>query len=809
MEYIINETLAKGVELHLAGELDLASKLYGSVIKLQPKHADANHNMGLLKLDKGHDLDALPYLQMALQADTSIARFWLSYINALIKLERRDEAARIISLAKENGMEGEEFLVLSQKLSAQDEVPTVIERQADTANKSKSNILDKLKLDKALNLAKTKTKTGSSKEAKLIYQDILEKFPKNKKAQQGLIASKTQQTHNRIQSPSQEIINQLMHFYNKGDLVSVVEKAQTLIKQYPDAFMIWNILGAANRGLGKLDEALKAFQKVTKLNPRYVDGIVNFAVILKEKGNLDEAIENYKRVLVLKPNYVEVYLDLGIALEQKNLTKEAIQAYRKAIKLKPNYAEAYNNMGNALSNGERLKEAIEAYTKAIELKSNYAEAYNNIGNALRTMDQCEEAIKFYCKAININPKLPEAHNNLGIIFKSQGKLDAAIAAHKKAIFLKPDYSDAYNNMGNALQDLGKLNEAMKAFNEALSLKSNSAEVHRNLSALIKYKADDPQVCMVAQLIKKGLCSDKDLCQLHYAYAKMQEDLGELPSALSHYVSGGLLRQNILRYNISKDIIKFEELKTTAPKITAFPLSHFNEPSGCKPIFIIGMPRSGTTLVEQIISCHSKVQDAGELKFLGHFSSALCRGHKTISSESILQIRETYLNELSKVSQGKPFVTDKLPHNFLYVGIILKALPEAKIIHVRRDAAATCWSNFRQYFSDSGLGYSYSLLDTIRYFEMYKDLMEFWEDLYPERVYHLNYEQLTVAQDEETRRLIKHLSLEWEDAFLSPENNKRIVRTASQQQVRKKIYKGSSDTWRKFAPYLNGAFDGLQ
>ena len=188
MEEIIQEALTKGVEMHVAGEFEFASQLYGSVIKLQPNHADANHNMGLLKVDTGNDLEALSYLQTALEADTSISQFWLSYINGLIKLDRMDEATKILCLAKDNGAEVEGFLELDRQLNVPPAIDVIENTREYEIAPAKPNILDTLKLDKALRLAKQKTKEGSSEEAKLIYQDILNRFPKNRRAINGMKA---------------------------------------------------------------------------------------------------------------------------------------------------------------------------------------------------------------------------------------------------------------------------------------------------------------------------------------------------------------------------------------------------------------------------------------------------------------------------------------------------------------------------------------------------------------------------------------------------------------------------------------------
>ena len=233
--------------------------------------------------------------------------------------------------------------------------------------------------------------------------------------------------------------------------------------------------------------------------------------------------------------------------------------------------------------------------------------------------------------------------------------------------------------------------------------------------------------------------------------------------------------------------------------------NFNSP---RPIFIVGMPRSGTTLVEQIISSHSVVTGAGELNYVSRYGSEIATGATHKGPIAISEFRTKYLSELSKISKKQHFVTDKTPQNFRFIPLICAAFPEAYIIHVQRNAAATCWSNYKKFFTSKGLGYSFDLRDIVSYYRMYTNLMDLWHSYYSERIYHLNYENLTTDQENETKQLIKNLGLDWEEACLSPHNNKRIVRTASQQQVIKQVYRGSSKAWREYEPYLNGKLDGL-
>ena len=223
---------------------------------------------------------------------------------------------------------------------------------------------------------------------------------------------------------------------------------------------------------------------------------------------------------------------------------------------------------------------------------------------------------------------------------------------------------------------------------------------------------------------------------------------------------------------------------------------------------MGMPRSGTTLVEQIISSHPLVTGAGELTFVHQFGASLAVGHTPVELEALSTFREEYLSALKQRSEGNASVTDKMPQNFQYLGLITRALPEAKIIHVKRDPAAVCWANYTQYFVKNSFGYCYSLDDILHYHELYQDLMEYWHQALPDRIYDLDYEALTENQEEETRKLISQLGLEWDDACLSPQDNRRAVATASNVQVRQKIYQGSSERWKRYEPYLNGALDCL-
>ena len=482
------------------------------------------------------------------------------------------------------------------------------------------------------------------------------------------------------------------------------------------------------------------------------------------------------------------------------------QAYSLAKKkIKEGAAEEAKNIyKDILKKFPRNKKAHKALLTLNKLPdqmvNNLLQLYNR-GRLVEVIQHSNIVLQQY-------PDASDVWDVLGFAAMQTGDLDLSILAFAKVVELKPNFAGAHNNLGIALKEQGKLEEAIKAYNKALSIKPDYTDAQLNLSLIIKYKEDDDQFIQVQELYKRDNLSKDARCNLAFSLAKMYEDIGNLGQAFSHLSEGNSLRKKLLHYSPDQDIEFFNSLKETQPHLLINAKKIQDSTIKPKPIFILGMPRSGTSLVEQIISSHAKVVGAGELKYIAKFGKKLAVEPTSISIAAISEFRQKYLSEVSKLSNGKNFVTDKMPQNFLFIPLICAAFPEAQIVHVKRSAAATCWSNYKQYFPVEGLGYCYDLKDVVSYYALYSDLMELWQSEYSDRIYNLNYEKLTTNQESETRKLIDHLGLDWEVACLSPHKNKRIVRTASQQQVRQKVYQGSSEAWRKYEPYLDGAFNSL-
>ena len=421
----------------------------------------------------------------------------------------------------------------------------------------------------------------------------------------------------------------------------------------------------------------------------------------------------------------------------------------------------------------------------------------------------------HIKALNSNliakrlaPDDEEVLNNLANTYKELGRFSDSEKCFKKSLKVNSNFVIGYFNLGILFKDLGRLDEALTMFERTVELKPNYAEAHRHLASVKSYKSKDIQFLKMLEEFKNNRNSDELKYHLGFALGKALGDLGDYSNSYKYYKQANILRKKTLNYDFNKDKLVFEEVKKSHNALAKNTLKHQIRKEDIQPIFIVGMPRSGTTLIEQIISSHSRVEGCGELPFVSKFGNHLARGLLNISQDSITTFREKYLSKIIKLSNNRKFITDKMPHNFLYIALILSAFPNSKIINVQRNPAAICWSNYSNFFARESLGYSFSLDDVIEFFKLYSNLMKSWINYYPYNILNVNYDLLTKNPEKETIDLINFLDLDWDEKCLQPQNNQRIVSTTSNVQVRKKIFQGSSNFWRNYLPYLDDKLDHL-
>ena len=594
--------------------------------------------------------------------------------------------------------------------------------------------------------------------------------------------------------------------HDLGQLETAVQSYQKAIEIDASYTEAYNNLGNVYQELKQVDSAVQSYQKALEIKPDYVAAQYSLGNTFMELGQLEEAVKSYKAALKLKPDFVEAINNLGITFFKLHQLDDAIRSYERAIALDPDFADAHNNIGIVFSELGQLDEAIMSYKAAITLQFDYAEAHYNLGLIFHDLKRLDEATQSYKTAIAFQTDYADAHYNLGILYHDVGQLKMAIDSIKMAIKINPENADTHKYLGNTFQSNGQIDEAIKCYEKALSINPFHADAHRNLSTIKNYIHDDDQINLMQDLLLNGNLSQSDLVHINFALAKANEDLGKKDDLFKSLNEGNRLRKEELNYSLNKDLDEHSNLK----RLININPSNSKESvkfksSKIRPIFIVGMPRSGTSLVEQILSSHQKIHGAGELSTLNNLIVPIINDcilkDKKVTEDSYLSVRNEYLSYISRLNVSETIITDKMPTNFRYIGFILKAFPEAKIIHLNRDSRAICWSIYKSYFPGEGLGWAFNMKDLAGYYNSYIDLMTFWHQLFPRKIYDICYEDLTTNQEEETRKLLKYCELEWDDNCLNFHNNKRAVKTTSSLQVRKKMYQGSSEVWKKYESYL--------
>jgi tetratricopeptide (TPR) repeat protein len=527
----------------------------------------------------------------------------------------------------------------------------------------------------------------------------------------------------------------------------------------------------------------------------------------------------------------------------------AERLYTRLLREFPQDFNALHMLGVVRARQQRFKEAENLIARAL-LYGRSAQALSNHGNVLSELGRHEEAVRQLTQAALIDPHSPQNHFNLGSAFLKAENLPAAAKAFGKAISLKPDFIDALQNCAEVLRELGRPNEALALLKRAVALSSDSAELQIALGSILQeignieesrmamaaaLRSDPSAISAYYHLARAGkvgaqdslltqmekhhrayeLLPAKSRAMLDFALAKAYDDVGRYDEAFARLTEANRLVRDVVSYDEAGERRRFERLRNV---FTAELLAGA-ENNGCSsetPIFIVGFPRSGTTLTEQIIASHPAVHGAGEKSIMtGVVSSNLVRfdrgdGTALTFPESVPSLPperfrlagEQYVNELREGARDALRITDKLPANFMFIGFIKMILPRARIIHVKRNAMDTCLSCYFQRFRKESIPFTYELGQLGRHYRMYLDLMAHWQRVLPEGSFaEVQYEELVGALESEARRIIDFCGLSWDDRCLSFHQTERSVRTASVAQVRQPIYRSSVARWRRYEKFL--------
>jgi tetratricopeptide (TPR) repeat protein len=681
-----------------------------------------------------------------------------------------------------------------------------------------------LSIDEALNRAHAHWNAGQASQAEMLCQRILANWPGQADALHllGLMAHAFGNLDLGIQhlrlaclaprAPAIYFSNLAEMCRQKGLLDEAEQAARRALALSAELVPAWNNLGIVLQEAGKIEESAVCLERVTRLQPDNPEAHNNLGNTYLRMGRLDRAQHHYEKALSLQPRYAEAHSNRSHLLHALGRYDEAAAAARQAIEIHPQMADAYLNLAEIEISRLRHAEALRWIDALLAFAPGHPGGLAARAKTLKQFDRLEEALAAAETAVFAAPHSANPHNALGEVQQALGRYDDALTSFEKAATLPGlERETARVNQAFLLMEIGRRDEAAPLLERLLDANPRCASAWTSRAELKTFVADDPDIArMEALLGPEGVAAFKDRMALHFALGKAYLDHNNSAPAFRHLDKGNRLKRRTFTFDVDATTRWMEDIthKFTPPLMSR--LAGAGSPSDM-PIFVLGMPRSGTTLIEQIIASHPDVHGAGELRIvqqladgLGSYPEAVTR----LTRADLAPLGEAYLAQIRPFAGGRAHVVDKMPANFFQAGLIHLMLPNARIIHCRRDPVDTCFSCYTRLFSGEQL-FAYDLRELGLFYRAYQTLMAHWRAVLPlDRFIDVDYETVVEDVESEVRRLVAFLGLPWDDGCLRFYQSKRPVRTASVNQVRQPIYRSSVGRWKTHAVQLRPLLSAL-
>jgi tetratricopeptide (TPR) repeat protein len=629
---------------------------------------------------------------------------------------------------------------------------------------------------------------------------------------------------------------------NAGDTAGAEALCRGALARDPRDVNMLALLGAVLAKMRRFEEAEQALRRAMALAPTFAKPCEDLGHVLLETGKPQEAVRALRKAVRLDPASDSAWFTLGKALAAAGEGKEADAAFERAFELSPEKramahaarlhkagrleeaekryravlrdypgnVDAMRLLAGIAARTHRPAEAERLLREAVRRAPDFAGAWTDLGLLLREQDRFEEAIEALRTAIAVEPHNARVHFLLGGTLAPAALTYDAISEYRRAIEIRPDHAGAWLGLGHTLKTVGRTDEAVEAYRRCARLRPDNGEIWWSLANLKTYRFTDAEIEYMEEKLRGGNLRPISEVNFLFALAKAHEDRGDYDTAWEYYRRGNARRREQEWYDPAQTEVLFSGIREVfTPELIARSAG-----SGCEdpaPIFIVGLPRSGSTLIEQILASHTDVEGTAELPYIGRLVTALSRNRadginyphavRELGPEHFRSMGEEYLRmaRLHRV-EGRPRFIDKMPNNFPHAGFISLILPNAKIIDARRHPLDACVGCFRQLFA-RGQPFTYDLADLGEYYLQYLGMMEHWDAVLPGRVHRVQYEELVADPEREIRRLLEFCGLPWQDACLRFHETERPVRTASSAQVRQPLNADAIGRWKRYEKYL--------
>ena len=542
-------------------------------------------------------------------------------------------------------------------------------------------------------------------------------------------------------------------------------------------FSNWKALGDVLSDQGKDEEADKAYKNAISTDKKYLD--LQKAMSQVQKGNLGEAEKIYREILSDDPNNVDALRLLALLASRTGAVDQAINMLENCTKIAPDYALAWENLAKMYrqkDDPDSLQKAAFCFRKATELRPNWAEGWAGLGTMQTRSSQHEEGIESYKKSIELKANQPRVHLSLGHVYKTTGNQEACISS----------------------------------YNEAISFDNNFGEAYWSLANLKTYKFSGEEISIMEKKVELTEVPEREKVHFLFSLGKALEDMGNYDESFEYYKRGNDLNRGRTTYDPKAIEVLSERLKQFFTEERFHENKDFGDNSSA-PIFIVGLPRSGSTLIEQILASHSKIEGTMELPNIMNIARKLGNSTKdrtaypevieSLQGSDLTDLGKSFIDETQFLRTGKQYFIDKMPNNFSHIGLIKLILPNAKVIDARRNPMDTCFSCFKQLFA-RGQAFTYDLSEIARYYVNYVNLMDHWDKVLPGYVFKVQHEDLLNDQEGVTRDLIEFCEVDFESSTLDFYKTKRAVKTASSEQVRQPINTKGLNQWKNYDAHLN-------